>query len=186
MLRMTYAATGSGLGHAFAQIVDNTRNLALGNQVTPIPIKLDGATHTVTRKLDAVAASVGASSKYTLQIVGGSAVYGPVRTTAVLTVSHVRVALPTVATAAARHALLPASRRCGAGRRLRVTLKGALRSARVTVQGKRAHVARRKGHLRASRKVHGAKRMVRVSARATTKAGKKLRDSRRYRSCKGG
>jgi hypothetical protein len=184
---MTYSATGSGLGHAFAQIVDNTRNLAVGNQVTPIPIKLDGATHIITRKLDAVAASIGASSKYTLQIVGGSAVYGPVRTTAALNVTHVRVALPTVATTAARagHSLLPASRRCGSARRLRVTLKGALRSARVTVQGKRAHVARHTGRLRASRKLHGSKRMVTVSARATTNAGAKLRDSRRYRSCKG-
>jgi ABC-2 type transport system ATP-binding protein len=185
VLTMTYSATGSGLGHAFAQIVDNTRNVALGNQVTPIPIDLDGATHTVTRKLDAVAASVGASSRYTLQIVGGSAVYGPVRTTAALSVSHVRVALPTVGTAAAkaRHPLLPASRRCGADRRLQVSLKGALRSARVTVQGKRAHVTRRKGHLRATRKLHGAKATVKVGARATTKAGKTLRDSRRYRSC---
>ena len=187
VLTMTYSATGSGLGHAFAQIVDNTRNLALGNQVTPIPIKLDGATHTVTRKLDAVAASVGASSKYTLQIVGGSAVYGPVRTTAALNVTHARVALPTVATTGrAGHALLPAARRCGSGRRLRVTLKGALRSARVTVQGRRAHVARHKGRLRATRRLHGSKRTVEVTARATTKAGRKLRDSRRYRSCTGG
>jgi hypothetical protein len=98
----------------------------------------------------------------------------------------VRVALPTVATTAtAGHALLPAARRCGSGRRLRVTLKGALRSARVTVQGRRAHVARHKGRLRATRRLHGSKRTVEVSARATTKAGTKLRDSRRYRSCKG-
>jgi ABC-2 type transport system ATP-binding protein len=187
VLTMTYSATGSGPGHAFAQIVDNTRNVALGNQVTPIPIALDGATHTVTRKLDAVAASVGASSKYTLQIVGGSAVYGPVRTTAALNVARVRVALPTVKTAAAKakHPLLPASRRCGSQRRLRVTLKGKLRSARVSVQGKRAHVARHRGHLRATRRLHGSAAKVKVGARATTKAGKKLRDSRRYRSCKG-
>jgi ABC-2 type transport system ATP-binding protein len=195
VLRMTYTATGTGLGHAFAQIVDNTRNVALGNQVTPIPIVLDGAQHVVTRKLDAVAASVTAASRYTLQIIGGSDVYGPVRTTAQLTVANVHVALPTVATTAAKpkakakHPLLPARSTCAAGRRLHVTLRNPggkrLRSARVHVGGKRAALKRRKGHLRATRRLHGSARYVRVRATATTRAGAKLRDSRRYRACKG-
>jgi ABC-2 type transport system ATP-binding protein len=191
VLSMTYTATGSGLGHAFAQIVDGTRNVAVGNQVTPIPLVLDGASHTVTRKLDAIAASAGTGSRYSLQIIGGSAVYGPVRTTATLTVASARVALPTVATATPtakpRHALLPARRHCGAGRRLRVTLRNPggrrLRSARVGIQGAKARVVRRKGHLRASRRIHGRARTIRVTARATTRSGARLRDARRYRPC---
>ena len=36
----------------FAQIVDEPRNVVLGNQVTPIPVVLDGQPHTVTRSLE--------------------------------------------------------------------------------------------------------------------------------------
>jgi ABC-2 type transport system ATP-binding protein len=96
VLRLTYSATGTGLGHVFAQIVDNTRNVVLGNQVTPVRIALDGATHKLTRRLSGVAASVGPTSRYTLQIIGGTQVYGPVRTTAVVNVERAKIALPTV------------------------------------------------------------------------------------------
>jgi ABC-2 type transport system ATP-binding protein len=96
-LRMTYSATGTGQGYVFAQIVDLTRGLALGNQVAPVRIRLDGATHTVTRRLDAVAVSAKRSSRYELQIIGGSQVFGPVRTTAAVQVHQARIALPTLA-----------------------------------------------------------------------------------------
>jgi ABC-2 type transport system ATP-binding protein len=191
VLKLTYSATGTGPGHAFAQIVDNTRNLAVGNQVTPIPIVLDGARHVVQRKLDAVAASVTAGSRLTLQIVGGSDVYGPVRTTAQLTVANAHVTLPTLAAPQVKvaHPLLPARRTCTAGRRLHVTLRNPggvrLRSATVRLQGKHAKITRRHGHLRARRKVHGSARYVRVRATATPRTGAKLHDTRRYRSCKG-
>jgi ABC-2 type transport system ATP-binding protein len=95
-LTLSYTATGTGGGHVFAQIVDQTRGVVLGNQVTPIPIALDGAPHTVTRSLEGVAASVTPSSRYALQIIGGSAVYGPARTTAAVTVTKARIELPTV------------------------------------------------------------------------------------------
>ena len=61
-LRLTYSGTGTAT-HVFAQIVDEPRNLVLGNQVTPIPVTLDGARHTVTRPLEGVAA--GAAGRAT-------------------------------------------------------------------------------------------------------------------------
>ncbi len=90
-VRLTYSGTGT-VKHVFAQIVDEQRNLVLGNQVTPIPVTLDGASHTVTRRLEGVAAAGG---RYRLQIIGGSQVYGPVRGVGAITVSAARIELPT-------------------------------------------------------------------------------------------
>ena len=91
-VRLTYSGTGT-VKHVFAQIVDEQRNVVLGNQVTPIPVTLDGASHTVTRRLEGVAAAGG---RYRLQIIGGSQVYGPVvRGAGAITVSAARIELPT-------------------------------------------------------------------------------------------
>ena len=90
-VRLAYSGTGAAT-HVFAQIVDEARNLVLGNQVTPIPLKLDGATHTVTRELEGVAAAGG---RYHLQLIGGSQVYGPARGVGAITFSAARIELPT-------------------------------------------------------------------------------------------
>jgi ABC-2 type transport system ATP-binding protein len=90
---LTYSGTGTAT-HVFAQIVDEQRNLVLGNQVTPLPVTLDGAQHTVTRRLEGVAAAGG---RYRLQIIGGSQVYGPVRGAAAIAFSSARIELPTAA-----------------------------------------------------------------------------------------
>jgi ABC-2 type transport system ATP-binding protein len=92
-LRLTYSGTGTAT-HVFAQIVDESRNLVLGNQVTPVPVRLDGATHTITRSLEGVAAAGG---RYRLQLIGGTQVYGPARGAGAITFSAARISLPTVA-----------------------------------------------------------------------------------------
>jgi ABC-2 type transport system ATP-binding protein len=91
VVKLTYSGTGAA-SHVFAQIVDEARNLVLGNQVTPIPVTLDGATHTITRRLEGVAAAGG---RYHLQLIGGSQVYGPARGLGAITFSAARVELPT-------------------------------------------------------------------------------------------
>src|SRR3954452_19992389 len=50
-LTLTYSGTGNAT-HVFAQIVDEARNVVVGNQVTPIPIMLDGQPHTISRPLE--------------------------------------------------------------------------------------------------------------------------------------
>jgi ABC-2 type transport system ATP-binding protein len=90
-VRLTYSGTGVAT-HVFAQIVDEARGVVLGNQVTPIPVKLDGATHTITRSLEGVAAAGG---RYRLQLIGGSQVYGPARGVGAITFSAARISLPT-------------------------------------------------------------------------------------------
>ena len=93
-VRLTYSGTGN-VKHVFAQIVDETRNVVLGNQVTPIPVTLDGASHTVSRSLEGVAASLKPGARYRLQLIGGSQVYGPVRGAGAITFSAARIELPT-------------------------------------------------------------------------------------------
>ena len=46
-LTLTYSGTGSSR-HVYAQLVDDTTGLVLGNIVTPIPVTLDGHAHTVS------------------------------------------------------------------------------------------------------------------------------------------
>ena len=96
-LSLTYTATGAAPeGYAFAQIVDETRGVVVGNQVRPIPLVLDGKQHTIQRPLEGIAASLTPQSKLTLQITGGSQVYGPARTAADVQIAKARLSIPTV------------------------------------------------------------------------------------------
>lgn len=75
----TVTFTYSGLGNAaavYGQIVDDATGRVLGNLVTPIPVALDGRTHTVTASLaDIVYTSQNAGDTLTLQIVGSSTIF---------------------------------------------------------------------------------------------------------------
>jgi ABC-2 type transport system ATP-binding protein len=94
-LTLRYTGTASPAATTvFAQIVDGRRNVVLGNQVTPIPVVLDGQSHTVTRSLEGVAAHVSPDSQYRLQIIDGTNVYGPQRSSGALTMSAIAVSLP--------------------------------------------------------------------------------------------
>src|SRR5262245_34362843 len=57
-LSLTYSGTGAGT-HVFAQLVDETRGVVVGNQATPIPVTLDGRPHTIERSLEAIATAGG-------------------------------------------------------------------------------------------------------------------------------
>jgi ABC-2 type transport system ATP-binding protein len=182
-LKLTYSGTGA-IGHVFAQIVDEKRNLVLGNQVTPLPVTLDGASHTVTRRLEGVAASMAPGGRYHLQVIGGSQVYGPVRGAAAITISGARLELPTVGSAG----LLPSARRCRSRRRFTIRIHRPahtrLGSAKVWVAGKRVKVHRRHGRLRAVVNLRGmTARKVTVRIVARTRSGRILRDKRVYRLC---
>jgi ABC-2 type transport system ATP-binding protein len=196
-LELNYKGTGSATsGHVFAQIVDEQRGVALGNQVTPLPVTLDGQAHTVTRPLEGGAAAIAAGARYRLQVIGGSQVYGPVRDAAAIDFSSIRLTLPTASRSgfsgpgsAGGTGVLPASRRCLSRRRFEIRVKrghgkARLRSAKVFVDGKRVKVRRRGGRLRAVVDLRGRKKQrVRVRIVARTRSGKRLRDTRVYRTC---
>jgi ABC-2 type transport system ATP-binding protein len=187
MLRLTYSGTGTAT-YVFAQVVDEQRNLVLGNQVTPIPVKLDGAKHTITRRLEGVATTLPAGGHYHLQLTGGSLVYGPTRGAGAITFSGARVELPTVGRAPAH--LLPSPRQCRSRRHFTIRIHRPphvrLRSAKVWVSGKRVKVHRRHGRLRATVDLRGmTRRKATVRIVAHTRKGKVLRDKRVYHLCAG-
>jgi ABC-2 type transport system ATP-binding protein len=101
-LRFTYSATGAattrsdGLTHVYGQIVDKDRNVVAGNQATPITIKLDGESHSVSTKLTRIA-SVGTEAGYELQILGQSNLFDAQRAAGAVTIEDLRVSLPTTA-----------------------------------------------------------------------------------------
>ncbi len=182
-LTLTYSGTGSSAtAHVFAQIVDEALNVVVGNQTTPIPLALDGRPHTLTRPLEAIASSAAPGARYTLQITGGSMVYGPVHGAAAITLSAIRLELPTVSDAAVSQpgAALPAGHTCLSRRRFAIHLRRHLRSARVYVAGKRVKVR----HLRATVDLRGLERSsVTVLVIAKDARGRRVRETRTYRTC---
>jgi ABC-2 type transport system ATP-binding protein len=190
-LSLTYSGTGTAT-HVFAQLVDTVRGVVVGNQVTPIPVTLDGSSHTVKRSLEGIAASLSPSSRLVLQVIGGSQVYGPVRSAAAVQIAKARLEIPTVGAAGggAGGGVLPGSRRCTSRRSFVIRLhepkrgKLKLKGTRVTVAGKRVKVFRRKGRIRARVNLSGRPgQKVRVKVVTHTTRGKVLRDTRVYRTC---
>ncbi len=103
-LRMTYSGaepTGAG-GTAgrptrvFAQLVDTASGLVVGNQITPVPLTLDGRTHSVEVPLEIVAQRVDPDSSLELQLVATTTLYGLPRLGGSVELSDVSVHLPTV------------------------------------------------------------------------------------------
>ena len=177
-LELTYSGTGAGT-HVFAQIVDEARGVVVGNQATPIPVMLDGQPHSIARPLEAIAASAPAGARYTLQIIGGTQLYGPARGAAAITFSAIKLSLPTAAPAAVSGGagILSPTRECTSRRRFTIRVRGS--HPRVTVAGKRVRV--RKG--RAVVDLRGMpKRTVKVKVVAKRK-GKTVRETRVYRTC---
>jgi ABC-2 type transport system ATP-binding protein len=159
--------------------VDEARGVVVGNQATPIPVTLDGRPHSISRPLEAIAASAPAGARYTLQIIGGTQLYGPVRGVAAITFSAIKLSLPTAAPAAVSGGagLLSPTRECRSRRRFTIRVRGS--HPRVTVAGKRVRV--RKG--RAVIDLRGMpKRTVQVKVVAKRK-GKTVRETRVYRTC---
>lgn len=94
-LGLTYTGTGSPAQTVvYAQVVDKRSGQVLGNQVTPIPVILDGRSRTVSRPLESIAAQAGPGSRFAVQLVSASAVYGTQRSTGSITFSSARATLP--------------------------------------------------------------------------------------------
>ncbi len=76
------------------------------------------------------------------------------------------------------------ARRCTSRRRFRIHLRKALVRARVTVAGRRMKVRRRGGRLTAIVDLRGLPRgRYRVAIRGVTRRGRRVRATRRYRTC---
>jgi ABC-2 type transport system ATP-binding protein len=101
MLTMTYSglATGTGGNAVYAQIVDKKTGLVLGNQVTPVPVTLDGREHTVEVPLSYIAYTMDDDSDLELQIVGSATAWENFTQYGAINVGEVQLVLPTAANA---------------------------------------------------------------------------------------
>jgi ABC-2 type transport system ATP-binding protein len=179
-LELTYSGTAvTANTHVYAQIVDEARGVVVGNQATPIPVTLDGQPHTISRSLEAVAASAPAGAKYTLQLIGGTMLYGPVRSAGAITFSAIKLELPTASASAVSGGagVLAPTRTCLSRRRFSIRVRGA--HPRVTVAGKRVKVRKGRAIVDLRGKPKGTIK-VKVSVR---RKGHTVRETRTYRTC---
>ena len=82
-----------GLTHIYGQIVDLERNVVVGNQATPIPIKLDGEEHTIRAQLTRIA-NVAPDAGFELQLIGQSNLFDAQRAAGAVTISDLEARLP--------------------------------------------------------------------------------------------
>jgi ABC-2 type transport system ATP-binding protein len=96
-LSITYTGTAPIAGaRVLAQIVDGATGTVLGNQITPLPVTLDGKSHSLSLPLEMVAATAKRSSHFTLQLVADSKLYDTHPGGGSVTFAKVHVALPGV------------------------------------------------------------------------------------------
>ncbi len=100
-LTLTYrglAATGRAPVHTsvYAQVVDDATGKVLGNQVTPIPVTLDGSTHTLALPLEILSATDHPGEHFTVQVAASTVAYQAQRATGAIDFTRVHVVLPTV------------------------------------------------------------------------------------------
>jgi ABC-2 type transport system ATP-binding protein len=94
-LTLTYSGTGISR-HVYAQLVDDSTGLVLGSLVTPVPVTLDGQTHTLTVPLEMVAHTLKPGESVTLQLVASAFPYQTVWSLGTLNVSSMALSLPTM------------------------------------------------------------------------------------------
>lgn len=74
--RISFSYSGLGTATAvYAQLVDNSSGLVLSNTATPIPVTLDGGTHTVSMDMADIAYTATAGETLTLQITSSAVNY---------------------------------------------------------------------------------------------------------------
>ncbi|MEI7617670.1 MAG: alpha/beta fold hydrolase [Actinomycetota bacterium] len=97
-LTMTYSGStpdGARPTRVFAQLVDDTTGLVLGNQITPIAVTLDGQPHTVTVPLEVVAFTAHPGTSVTLQLVATTVAYAQPRLGGSIDFSAISISIPT-------------------------------------------------------------------------------------------
>ena len=98
-LSLTYVGTspaGAAPTRVFAQMVDPSTNLVLGNLATPIKVELDGKEHTISLPLEMVVFAAKRGAKLKLQLVATSPSYATPSLGGKVRFSAIDVEIPTV------------------------------------------------------------------------------------------
>jgi ABC-2 type transport system ATP-binding protein len=96
-LSMTYSGTvapGRRPTRVFAQLVDPATGIVVNNQISPIPVTLDGKSHSMTIPLESVDYTAKAGASLELQLVATTVAYITPRLGGTITFERVRVAVP--------------------------------------------------------------------------------------------
>ncbi len=96
-LRLDYEGTtpeGPQPVRVFAQLVDEATGTVVGNQITPVPLVLDGSPQTAEVDLEVVAHRLAAGDSLTLQLVASTVAYATPRLGGSVTFSTIEVELP--------------------------------------------------------------------------------------------
>jgi len=96
-LTLTYSGTvaaGERPQRVFAQLVDASTDLVIGNQITPIAVQLDGASHTVTVPLEMIAFAAEPGATITLQLVATTVAYAQPQLGGSITFDSIELSLP--------------------------------------------------------------------------------------------
>jgi ABC-2 type transport system ATP-binding protein len=99
-LQLTYDGTApSGVRptRVFAQLVDESTGLVLGNQITPFDVTLDGHTHTTSVPLEMVAYTGRPHAAVELQLVATTVAYATPRLGGSIDFSRIHISLPVAA-----------------------------------------------------------------------------------------
>ncbi len=78
----------------FAQLVDETSGLVIGNQITPIQVELDGEPHTVTVPLEMIAFAAEPGARITLQLVATTVAYAQPQLGGSIELERIELSLP--------------------------------------------------------------------------------------------
>jgi len=98
-LHLTYSGTsapGDRPSSVFAQLVDDSTGLVLGNQITPLPVTLNGAEHQLDIPLEMIAHRFAPGATLTLQLVATTVAYVQPRLGGSVTFSKIDISLPVI------------------------------------------------------------------------------------------
>jgi ABC-2 type transport system ATP-binding protein len=184
-LTITYSGTGGGengsSARVYAQVVDDASGKVLGNQITPVPITLDGASHTLTEPLEILSATQAPGQTFTLQLTAATVAYETQRATGAITFSKIGIELPTVDPSAKPLGYGPiAPNGCTAGGLVRVSLPPGIRSGYAMLGGR--VIARGRRSLRLDLIGLGS-RTVRVKLVLRGRRGRRQVSTRTFRAC---
>ena len=97
MLSLTYSGTVPADDRptaVFAQLVDDSTGSVVGNQITPVPLVLDGTEHTLELPLETVAHLLRPGSSLTLQLVATTVAYAQPQLGGSVAFSDISITLP--------------------------------------------------------------------------------------------
>jgi ABC-2 type transport system ATP-binding protein len=96
-LALSYSGTATSTDtRVYAQLVDDDTGLVLGNQVTPLPLTLDGEKHELSRRLEGVAHTLRPGSTVTLQLTASATDYGLQRAAGTVNFDGIDLTIPSV------------------------------------------------------------------------------------------